>query len=114
MPSLSWLEKVLQDEKIVFIAALAENELAGGLTAYIVPSLYTESCGIYLYDLAVNPVWQRKGIGKKLLQELRSYGRSKGYFEIFLQAEAGDLHAIDFYRSTGGREEPAVQFSYKL
>lgn len=114
LPATRWLEKLLQDEKTFFIAAFAGEELAGGLTAYILPSVYTQSSSVYLYDLAVISALQRKGIGRKLLQELKSYCSNMGYRELFVQAEAEDLHAIEFYRATGGNPENALQFSYIL
>jgi aminoglycoside 3-N-acetyltransferase I len=114
LPATRWLEKLLQDESMIFIAAFAGEELAGGLTAYILPSVYTESCDVYLYDLAVMPALQRKGIGKKLLQELKAYCSNMGYSEIFVQAEMADDEAICFYLATGGVAQNAVHFSYSL
>jgi aminoglycoside 3-N-acetyltransferase I len=114
LPSDDWLQTLLKDEKIIFMAAFANNKLAGGLTAYLLPSVYTANYDVYLYDLAVKPLYQRNGIGRKLLEELKWYGKTRGYGEIFVQAETEDLHAIAFYRATGGQTFNAVQFAYSL
>jgi aminoglycoside 3-N-acetyltransferase I len=86
--------------------------VVGGLTAHILPSYYSSSSEVYLYDLAVKTSFQRKGIGKKLLLALTAYCRENNYKAFFVQADEADSHALEFYSATGGSPEKVVHFNY--
>jgi aminoglycoside 3-N-acetyltransferase I len=67
----------------------------------------------YLYDLAVLTEYQRKGVGRKLIEFTNNYCRQEGFKEVFVQADKMDDYALDFYRSTNPTlEEQVVHFSY--
>jgi aminoglycoside 3-N-acetyltransferase I len=69
----------------------------------------------YLYDLAVLPEYQRKGVGKKLINFTNSYCKERGFEEVYVQADKADDYALDFYRSTNPtKEEDVSHFYYKL
>jgi aminoglycoside 3-N-acetyltransferase I len=106
------LLKLLSNDNFVAIAAFYENEPVGGLTAYELPMYYSENSEIFLYDLAVKPDYQRRGIGKSLIRHLRDYCTDHGIHEFFVLAHAEDEHAVEFYRSTGGKSEEVVNFLY--
>jgi ribosomal protein S18 acetylase RimI-like enzyme len=78
------------------------------------PSVYYPASEVYIYDLAVESAWQRKGIGRNLIAALKDYCKGLGCKYIFVQADLVDQHAIDFYRSTGGKQEDVVHFDYEL
>ena len=67
------LLKLLGSNNFIAMAAVSENEVVGGLTAYELPMYHSESSEVFLYDLAVKPAYQRMGIGKKLIQNLKEY-----------------------------------------
>jgi aminoglycoside 3-N-acetyltransferase I len=114
MPGEDYLTALLGRKDFLVFEAVLENEIVGGLTAHILPSYYFESSEVYIYDLAVKTSFQRKGIGKKLLRALTEYCRRKGYKEVFVQADEPDIHALEFYRSTGGRAKKVVHFYYPI
>ena len=105
--------QLLNNKYFVALVALVENEVVGGLTAYELPMYYSNSSEIFLYDLAVKPEYQRMGIGKRLLQNLKEYCLKNGIKEFFVMAHEEDEHAIAFYRATGGRGERVVNFLYE-
>ena len=107
------LLKLLGNESFIALAALAENEVVGGLTAYELPMYYSDSSEIFLYDLAVKPEYQRMGVGKRLIERLKNYCAEQGIKEFFVMAHAEDEHAIEFYRATGGKSENVVNFLYE-
>ena len=111
--SESQLSKLLSDNDFVVLAAFYENKVVGGLAAYELPMYYSEHSEIFLYDLAVRAEYQRMGIGKRLLQTLREYCVKNGIMEFFVLAHEEDEHAVEFYRSTGGKRENVVNFLYK-
>jgi aminoglycoside 3-N-acetyltransferase I len=107
------LLRLLNNKGFIAIAALAENEVVGGLTAYELPMYYSDSSEIFLYDLAVKPEYQRMGIGKKLIQSLKEYCVNNGIKDFFVMAHVEDEHAIEFYHATGGKSEKVVNFIYE-
>jgi aminoglycoside 3-N-acetyltransferase I len=113
LPSSAYLETLLNKEHLIFLTAKHENKVIGGLTAYILFSVYEEKTEVYIYDIGITPEYQRKGIGQKLLSELKTYCKATGHKNIFVQADAEDTHALDFYRKTGGREADVRHFNYE-
>jgi aminoglycoside 3-N-acetyltransferase I len=68
-----------------------------------------------VYDLAILPNYQRKGIGKKLMSTLNEYCEKNGFNEVFVQAETDDFQAVNFYRTTPISEElNATHFTYSF
>jgi len=67
------LQKLLDSQNFIVIAALSENEVIGGLTAYELPMYYSDDTEILIYDMAVRPEYQRMGVGKRLIRKLKEY-----------------------------------------
>jgi ribosomal protein S18 acetylase RimI-like enzyme len=115
LPQDSHLQSLLDNNQIIFYTATGpDGNVIGGLTAYVMPSVYYPASEVYIYDLAVESAWQRKGIGRNLIAALKDYCKGLGCKYIFVQADLVDQHAIDFYRSTGGKQEDVVHFDYEL
>jgi aminoglycoside 3-N-acetyltransferase I len=114
LPDEPKLQQLLDNNYFLVFAAMQENAVIGGLTAYILPSYYSGSSEVYIYDLAVKPGFQRKGVGRNLLQELTGYCRQNNYKEFFVQADEADVHALEFYRVTGGSPEKVIHFNYPV
>jgi aminoglycoside 3-N-acetyltransferase I len=107
------LFKLLSNNHFVAMAAFYQDELAGGLTAYELPMYSSDKSEIFVYDLAVKPEYQRRGIGKRLIQHLKEYCFENGIDEFFVLAHEEDIHAVEFYRATGGKSEKVVNFLYR-
>ena len=112
MSSETNLFKLLSNNHFVAMAAFYQNEIAGGLTAYELPMYSSDRSEIFLYDLAVKPEYQRRGIGKRLIHHLNDYCFKNGINEFFVLAHEEDVHAVEFYRSTGGKSEKVVNFVF--
>ena len=112
-PSKDYLKKILKNENTIFMVAKYEKEIIAGLTAHQLPSTYFEANEVYVYDLAVHQDFQRKGIGTRLIEELKKISCNKRDKEIFLQADIEDEYAIEFYKKIGGIPENVIQFSFK-
>jgi aminoglycoside 3-N-acetyltransferase I len=110
----SYLERLLEKPGFIAYSAIFENEVVGGLTAYELPMYYTANSEIFIYDIAIRPAFQRKGVGKKLLLSLEEYCRQNGINLMFVAASEEDEHALDFYHSTGGKAEKVVHFNYSI
>lgn len=114
LPDADYLQTLLENENMIFYVAISENQVIGGLTAHILPSVYDATSEIYVYDMAVKPSHQRQGIGNQLIEELKKECLRLGYQEIFVQADIEDTHALAFYEATGGESANVVHFSYHL
>ena len=106
-PSPEKIEHLLERQDVCILLACSGEEIVGGLVAYELPLLSGER-EFYLYDIAVHPDHQKQGIGTKLIQELKKQAKLKDITTIFVEAEAEDSGAVEFYRSFG-EEEIAVR-----
>jgi aminoglycoside 3-N-acetyltransferase I len=114
-PGQPHLQNLLSREHFFAVVAKNGNKIIGGLTVYILDQYYSEKRLAYIYDLAVLAEYQRKGVGRKLIEFTNEYCRQNGFEEVFVQADKVDDYAIDFYRSTKPTgEEQVVHFSYRL
>jgi Acetyltransferases len=107
------LAGLLGNPQFLVMAALAEKEVVGGLTAYELPMYYADRSEVFVYDMAIKPEYQRMGIGKELIRSLKAECSRKGVREFFVLAHEEDEHAIEFYHSTGGKSERVVNFLYE-
>ncbi|GAB0157883.1 hypothetical protein CHRYSEOSP005_31730 [Chryseobacterium sp. Alg-005] len=113
-PGLEYFKTLLKNDNFIYLIAENENEIIGGLTAYLMPSLHGH-LEVYVYDLAVKNNFQRRGVGTLLMQNIFETSKSMGATEVFLQADNIDEHALCFYRKLKGvPEEDITNFSYKL
>jgi len=108
------LGKLLSNPAFICFVALLKGEVLGGLTAYELPMYHNVLPEIFIYDIAISTVHQRKGIGSKLLSAIQQYAFQQGIKTIFVNADEADSHALDFYSATGGREAKVVQFTYRI
>ena len=107
------LAKLLGNPRFIVLVALAEHEVAGGLTAYELPLYYAERSEVFLYDMAIKPDYQRMGIGRELIRRLKDQCLEKGTKQFFVLAHEEDEHAIEFYHATGGKSERVLNFLYE-
>lgn len=114
IPPKEHLQKVLADEDFFVFVAFSGNTMVGGLTTFTLQQYYSVLPLVYIYDLAVKRECQRQGVGKKLIASLNAYCKENGFQEVFVQADRVDDYALDFYRSTGAREEDVIHFTYAL
>ncbi|HTB53397.1 MAG TPA: GNAT family N-acetyltransferase [Ferruginibacter sp.] len=112
IPEGPQLTKLLENPYFIIFTVCIDNKVIGGLTAYELPSYYASRSEIFIYDIAIDPLFQRKGLGKQLLAALKQYGKEKGISVLFVDANEEDEHAVDFYHTTGGKAANIIQFSY--
>jgi len=104
-PSDAYLEKLLGRDTFFTMVARHEGTVIAGLSAYQLEKFEQERSEIYIYDLAVQENFRRKGVARGLIQHLIARTRDLGAWVIFVQADHGDEPAIKLYESMGVRED---------
>jgi aminoglycoside 3-N-acetyltransferase I len=107
------LSVLLSKKEFIVFAAIHENIVVGGLTAFEMPMYTSDQSEAYLYDMAILPEFQRMGIGKKLIAAFSDYCRQHNIQNFFVEAHEEDEHAVDFYKSAGGKPEKVIHFNFE-
>ena len=104
-PSDAYLENLLAKEHVVALAAMAGEDVVGGLVAYELDKFEQARREFYIYDLAVAEEHRRQGIATALIGRLREIAAQRGAWVIYVQADYGDDPAIALYEKLGVRED---------
>jgi len=104
-PGRDYVERLLSSDHFIALAAVDGDEVVGGLAAYVLPKFEQARSEIYIYDLAVDERYRRRGIATALIRELGRIGAERGAWVMFVQADHGDEPAIQLYSSLGRRED---------
>jgi aminoglycoside 3-N-acetyltransferase I len=106
-----YVDRLLQRPDFWAIAAFVDRAIVGGITAHTLPLTSAHSSEIFIYDIAVRPDQQRKGVGRRLIGALREEAAAVGVNMLFVLADNEDAHALDFYRGLGAAPTPTTMFS---
>jgi aminoglycoside 3-N-acetyltransferase I len=104
-PGGAYLQRLLDNEYFIALAALKNDSVAGGIAAYELPKFEQERSEVYIYDLAVGEAHRREGIATALIEELKKIAARRGAYVIFVQADVADAPAIALYTKLGARED---------
>ena len=104
-PSDEYLSSLLEPGDFIPLVAIADGKVIGGLAAYVLWKFEQERSEIYIYDLAVEEKYRRRGVATGLINKLREIAREIGAWVIYVQADHGDDPAIRLYESLGTRED---------
>lgn len=107
-----YLRALLARDSFWALAAFDGDRIVGGLTAHTLPLTTSASSEIFIYDLAVVPSQQRRGVGRTLVTTLRRLAAAEGIDVAFVPADNDDTHALDFYRAIGGVPAPVTFFTF--
>ena len=116
MPDDGYLNTLLQNDDFVMVIAKQDQQVIGGLTAYVLHGYYTPKPMLYIYDFGIKKTFQNQGIGMQVLALLKQYAKDHGINELFVATEQTDnAQALAFYRKSGISEElHTVNFNYFL
>lgn len=104
-PDDRYLERLLESETFIAVAALAGDDVVGGLAGYVLPKFEQNRSEFYIYDLAVIESYRRRGIAMAMINEIRRVAATRNIYVIFVQADYGDEPAIALYTKVGRRED---------
>lgn len=104
-PRDDYLRDLLDRADFVALAALGDDEVIGGLAAYLLRKFEQERSELYIYDLAVALAHRRLGVATALIERLKSVARELGADVIYVQADPEDAPAVALYARLGRRED---------
>jgi aminoglycoside 3-N-acetyltransferase I len=104
-PGSAYLQRLLDNEYFIALAALKNDLVVGGIAAYELLKFEQERSEVYIYDLAVEEAHRREGIATALIEELKKIAARRGAYVIFVQADVADAPAIALYTKHGVRED---------
>jgi aminoglycoside 3-N-acetyltransferase I len=106
LPSDEYLKGLLAKPHVIVLTAIKNENVIGGIVAYVLDKYEQEISEIYLYDLAVAEEFRRQGIARALIESLKVIAKGVGASVLFVQADREDEPAIKLYQSLGIQEEP--------
>jgi len=108
-----YLNTMLEGSTTLILGAVVDEKIVGGLVAMEILPIHG-SKEFYIYDIAVHPAHQQKGIGRKLIEHLKVEAKSRGIQTIFVEAESEDIGAVEFYLAIGGEEVMVNHFNFNI
>jgi aminoglycoside 3-N-acetyltransferase I len=108
------LQRLLRDPHFAVFVVLFETHVVGGCTAYVLPSYTSTHAELLIYDLAIHPDFQRRGLGTLLIQTVSTYCTNQHIPLFFALAHADDEPAVEFYRATGAQLESVINAVYSI
>jgi len=95
-------EAFLYDERDYLLAAYVDGEFAGFLYAYELARLERKAPMMFLYSIDVLPAHRGKGVGKKLIEKLKSICAGRGFMKMYVITGEENEAAMKLYESVGG------------
>jgi len=77
-------------------------DVDGNMAAFAVTQVILDEAT--LFNIAVDPAWQRRGLGRQLLEHLIRELEAKDVFTLWLEVRASNTAAIALYESLGFNE----------
>ncbi len=98
--------RFLNDPNHHLLVAYEDGEPAGFVSGVELthPDKGTE---MFLYELAVDERFRRRGIGRALVTALADLARDKGCYGMFVLTDDGNPAALATYQAAGGVPDPA-------
>jgi aminoglycoside 3-N-acetyltransferase I len=83
---------------------VSEDAVIGALAAYQLDKFEQDRREIYIYDLAVDKNFRRRGVATAMINALREEAVRRDAYVIFVQADLVDASAIALYEKLGVKE----------
>lgn len=113
---VSWystLRKMIASPEWTFLIAEDAKKKVGLLILLVLPSLYHGGNYAAITELIVSKDYQKKGVGRLLIEEAKRLARNMGCAEIDVSVEVQNEDAIGFYQKLGFEKKHA-DFGMKL
>ena len=108
---LGRLTAFLAEPRHMMVLAIVDGLVVGQARA-IVHMSPDQADELYIDNMGVDPAWQRRGYGGRMLDELLAWGRERGCDYAWLGTETENAPARALYESRGGKGQGLVFFEY--
>ena len=99
----------------LLLVARWDGAVCGFLSAYRLQRFDRRGAEVLLYEIGVEEPFQRRGVGRALVEEAKRWAVEVGADELWVLTEDDNAPARTLYAATGGREETGlVMFDYGL
>ncbi|HEY3876395.1 MAG TPA: GNAT family N-acetyltransferase [Candidatus Kapabacteria bacterium] len=93
--------ELLRDASFFLLVALDDSgSLMGRIYGYVIPRF--AQTDLELYEVDVLDAHQRKGVGRAMLEFVKSFAKERGYKELWVLTEGDNEPAKALYGSVGG------------
>ena len=108
-------QRFLAHPDTLLLVARWDGEACGFLSAYRLQRFDRRRAEVLLYEIGVEEPFQRRGVGRALVEEAKRWAVEVGADELWVLTEDDNVPARALYAATGGREEPGfTMFDYGL
>ena len=96
----------LADDRNYLLLSFADDGIATGFVrGTALGRLEGPERQMFLYEIGVDPAYQRRGIATALIRALEQICRDEGFGEMFVFTNRSNTAAMRLYASTGGQTE---------
>ncbi|HWW27001.1 MAG TPA: GNAT family N-acetyltransferase [Caulobacter sp.] len=107
------LATYLESPGHLMIIAVCGRQVIGQVAAYV-HRRPDEAPDVYIDNLGVAPAFQRRGVARRLVDEILAWGKTLGCHQAWIVTDTENNAARALYEGRGAAAEPIVMFSYKL
>jgi len=106
----------LADADNALFLAEVDGASVGYAVAHRLQRFDARNAEVLIYDVGVGEAYQRRGVGRALIERVVAWAREVGADEVWVLADADDARACAFYAATGGERFPpgAEMFTYRV
>ncbi len=92
-------KKFLENPDVLFWVAFEAKNPIGFLQCNVIHLRSDKGLELLLYEIGVHQDWRRRGIGRALLDQMKSWMRENDIDTVWVLAD--NQGAVEFYRSSG-------------
>jgi len=111
--STDYTKRLISSETNYLLAALDGDKPAGFLIAYELQRIDCNQSMMLFYEIEVSEQYQRQGIGKKLIAELKQFCREKNILKMWVFTSESNIAAQNLYKSTGAVQSSDPEFLFE-
>ena len=109
--NLDKFKKFYNDKNTISFVAKQNDKIVGFVYGYDI--IHPDARHAYfIYDVGMLPEYRDKGYGTKLLQFVKEYIKSNGFFEMFVMTDKGNPRACHVYEKIGGKNDYEDEICY--
>jgi ribosomal protein S18 acetylase RimI-like enzyme len=101
-------QRFLTHPDTLLLVARWDGEACGFLSAYRLQRFDRRGAEVLLYEIGVEEPFQRRGVGRALVEEAKRWAADVGADELWVLTEDDNTPTRALYAATGGREETGL------